>query len=38
MSSWVGVSFIASSILAIFLIRDVMAPVDVADVPAPDAA
>ena len=38
MSSWVGVSFIASSILAIFLIRDVMAPVDAGDSPAPDAA
>lgn len=38
MSSWVGVSFIASSILAIFLIRDVMAPVDVGESPAPDAA
>ena len=38
MSSWVGVSFIASSILAIFLIRDVMAPVDVGEYPAPDAA
>ena len=38
MSSWVGVSFIASSILAIFLIRDVMAPVDVSESPAPDAA
>jgi len=38
MSSWVGVSFIASSILAIFLIRDVMAPVDAGEAPAPDAA
>ncbi|MDP6195024.1 MAG: hypothetical protein QF880_04840 [Candidatus Poseidonia sp.] len=38
MSSWVGVSFIASSILAIFLIRDVMAPVDAGESPAPDAA
>ena len=38
MSSWVGVSFIASSILAIFLIRDVMAPVDVGESLAPDAA
>ena len=26
--SWVGISFVASSILAIFLIRSVMAPVD----------
>ena len=28
LSSWVGISFVASSILAIFLIRNVMAPVD----------
>ena len=28
LSSWVGISFMASSILAIFLIRNVMAPVE----------
>lgn len=38
MSSWVGVSFIASSILAIFLIRNVMAPVEVDEVMTADVA
>ena len=38
MSSWVGVSFIASSILAIFLIRTVMAPVEVDEVMTADVA
>jgi hypothetical protein len=31
LSSWVGLSFVASSILAIFLIRSVMAPVEPLD-------
>ncbi len=37
LSSWVGISFVASSILAIFLIRNVMAPVEVVDQKTADA-
>lgn len=36
LSSWVGISFMASSILAIFLIRNVMAPVEAPVRPASD--